>query len=133
MPRRARYPLQEVLRLVDEKKGWFSARPRSTLAVTKAYEGSTNPKSQDEAEAFIWQGIRSLTDAHYCESVLQWGDPKCIADVYGIIFDGRPWYVKFRINDEEGLLEEISFHPPEKEMRTVSGMVIPKGVTNYEK
>lgn len=45
-------------------------------------------------------------------------------DKYGLMFDGRPWFIKFAIVDGE--LEEISFHPPEKELKTLSGLVIPK-------
>lgn len=47
-----------------------------------------------------------------------------VADQYGILFDGRPWFVKFLIGDD-GLLEEFSFHPPEKPLPIKSGAVIP--------
>jgi hypothetical protein len=129
MAPKSRYALPEVFRLLDSRKFWFSARSRSTTAVVHVYSGTGKIKSREEAEAFICQGIRELTESHFCESVIQWGDSKCVADVYGLIFDDRPWYVKFLIDEEEGL-EEISFHPPEKEMRTVGGMVIPKGSLN---
>ncbi len=89
-----------------------------------------------EAEAFILKAIRSLTEVHFCESVLQWNDPKCVADVYGFNYDDRPWYVKFRINredEDDAFLDEISFHPPEKEMKTVDGVVVPIGGDNGKK
>lgn len=82
--------------------------------------------TEDEVEAFILRGIKTLTDAHFIQRVLQWDDPKCVADVYGIIFEGCPWYVKFLI-DEEGILEPISFHPPEKDLTTSGGIKVPKG------
>lgn len=64
--------------------------------------------------------------------MLQWGDASCIADVYGLIFDGKPWFVKFRI-DEDGELDEISFHAPAKEIKTVAGKVIPAGEVKHGK
>ncbi|MBI3556683.1 MAG: type II toxin-antitoxin system MqsR family toxin [Deltaproteobacteria bacterium] len=131
MATKARYLLKDVFRLIADGSYWFSARPRSSYAVIKAYGSSGKTLSADEAEAFILKAIGDLTEGHFCESVLQWNDPKCIADVYGLIYDERPWYVKFRIDSEEGeTLEEISFHPPEKEMKTVNGSVIPKGAND---
>lgn len=121
MAQKARYDLQQVFQLAADGKYWFPAKTRSSYAVMKIYN-----LSSEEAETFILKAIRELTEAHFCERVIQWGDSKCIADVYGLIYDGRPWYVKLRIEDD--FLEEISFHPPEKEMKTVGGMVIPKGV-----
>ena len=82
--------------------------------------------TEDVVEALILRGIKALTDAHFVQRVIQWDDPKCVADVYGITFEGCPWYVKFLI-DEEGILEQISFHPPEKDLMTVGGFKVPKG------
>jgi hypothetical protein len=131
MALKARYALQEVFQLIEDGRAWFSARPRSSFAVITAYASTGKNKNGVEAEAFILKAIRSLAEINFCESVLQWNDPKCVADVYGFIYDDRPWYVKFRINredEDQPFLDEISFHPPEKEMKTVSGLVIPKGV-----
>lgn len=80
-----------------------------------------------EAEAFILKGILELKEENFYKRVIQWGDSKCIADVYGIVFDGKPWFVKFRIDSEEDLLEEISFHPPEETFVTVGGIQISAG------
>ena len=76
-----------------------------------------------EAVRFILNGILTITENDFCFSNLQWNDPKLVADVYGIIYDGRSWFVKFLI--ENGCLEEISFHPPEKPMKTIGGKFIP--------
>jgi hypothetical protein len=66
------------------------------------------------------QGILVLKPEDFVERILQWGS--VVADVYGLVFDARPWYVKFIF--EEGVLEEISFHPPEKPLKTVVGKLI---------
>src|SRR4051794_13341393 len=108
MTAKARYALKDVFRLINEGKYWFSARPRSSVAVIRAFASSGKINGEKEAESFILRAILFLTEAHFCQSVLQWNDPKCVADVYGLIYDDRPWYVKFRIEDDE--LEEISFH-----------------------
>jgi len=102
-----------------------SAKSRSVDAVIWAFRGSSNPKSVSEAVKFILDGIKALDDGAFVQSAVQWGDPKCIADIYGLIFEGKPWFVKFLI-DENGILEEISFHPPEKDLKTVSGRKIQK-------
>lgn len=39
-----------------------------------------------------------------------------------MIFDGHSWYIKFRI-DQDGDLEILSFHPPEKPLVTANGTV----------
>ena len=79
--------------------------------------------------AFVLAGIKELTDRHFVKTVLQWGKP---ADVYGLIYDGKPWYVKFTLEDD-GTLQEISFHPPELEMITIGGIKVPAGELSYEK
>lgn len=135
MTAKARHDLQQVFKAIKARKVWFSAYSRSVWAVIKVYEhrGSPNKKeNQAQAEDFILQGICALTEDNFVESVLQWGDSKCVADVYGLIFDGLPWYIKFRI-DEEGDLDEISFHPPQRALKTVGGIVIPQGEMENEK
>ena len=67
MRAKARYSLKEVFGLISEGKYWFSAEPRSLLAVVEVYEKAGFPKT----------------------------------------------------------LTEASFHPPEKDLKTASGIVIP--------
>lgn len=72
--------------------------------------------------AFILIGIKTLTEKNFVQTVLQWGSG---ADVYGLIYEGYPWYIKFMVDDDG--LQEISFHVAEKEMVTISGIEIPAG------
>jgi len=126
---KAKFSLADVFRIIDSgdlNKIWFSAPSRSVNEVIKAYAGSPTPKTNVDAISFILSGIKTLTDKDFVQSLPQWSDPKCIADIYGLIYDGKPWYVKFLIGDD-GVLEEISFNPPIKELVTVSGKKIPKG------
>lgn len=132
MAPKGRHSLIEVAKAIDEKRYWFSAPSRSLSEVIRIFEKLGNPKSETEAIDFILQGIKSLKADDFVQSVLQWNDPKCVADVYGAVIAGQPWFIKFRI-DEDGLLEEISFHPPNKSMTTVSGTVIPEGDWQDEK
>lgn len=128
MAAQAKYPLQQVFDIInsgDPSSVWFSAVSRSINPVIQVYAVTDKPKSLTEAQKFILDGIKTLTPDNFVQRTLQWNDPKCVADVYGLIYDLRPWYVKFLI--EDNVLEEISFHPPEKEITTVSGLVIPKG------
>ena len=126
MASQARHPLSEVKRLVNaylqngEDTVFISAPSRSVHQVVAIY-----PLLGDEQDAvkFILNGILSLTEQDFCFSNLQWNDPGAVADVYGIVYDGHPWFVKFLVQDQ--CLEEISFHPPEKPLKTASGKIIP--------
>jgi len=69
------------------------------------------------------QGISQLTEKHFYKRVIQWSD--YIADIYWIVFRDMPWFIKFRIDEEEDVLEEISFHPPDEAFVTVGGLKIP--------
>lgn len=118
-----KYDLKEIQALCksqDLTRIWFSAKSRSTDKVIEAYASTEEPKSYEEAVKFILQGIVELKPEDFVERVLQWG--MVAADVYGLICDGRPWYVKFIY--EDGTLEEISFHPPERPLKTASGIII---------
>ena len=127
MPVKARYPLEQVFELIDQQKYWFSARSRSLFPVVRTLETQGQKITPEEAGLFILRGIKKLEAHHFVESIIQWNDPKCVADVYGLIFEDLSWYVKFRIDHEDGILEEISFHPPERDLVTVEGIKIPKG------
>lgn len=131
MAPKPRYSLQEVHQAIEKGRVKFTAPHRSVNIVVLVYEAVGNMKSEKEAEEFIIEGMRHLSERHFCKSIVQWSDPACLADVYGLIYDKLPWYVKFRLN-EEGVLEEISFHPPERNLRTVGGLMIPKGQIKYE-
>lgn len=119
-----KYDLKEIQSLVkssDMDKIWFSAPSRSINEVIRVYGNTDNPKSYEDAVDFIFDGLLALTRDDFVKIAPQWENE--FADVYGVIFDELPWFVKFIFNDGE--LEEISFHPPKQEMKTVSGNVIP--------
>lgn len=118
-----RYPLFDVFVLIDSGKYWFSAPSRSYRAVVNVFAKTKTQKTPEEAMQFILDGIKTLTEKNFVKTVLQWGSG---ADVYGLICEGYPWYVKFMIDEEE--LQEISFHLAEKEMITIGGIKIPMGV-----
>ena len=122
MAQAPKYDLQEIFAIIDggdKNRVWFSAPSRSIQEVIKVYQGSIDFKDAEEAAIFILKGIRSLKPENFVERILQWD---AIADVYGVIFDSRPWYVKFMV--EDGILNEISFHPPTKPLKTISGLII---------
>ena len=122
----AKYPLSEVFTLVMEGKYWFPAPSRSFLIVQGLYSETPKAKSTIEAKQFILAGILSLKPENFYKRQMQWG---VIVDIYGLIFDDMPWFVKFAIapaeNDdgfEESFLQEISFHPPERSFVTRGGI-----------
>ena len=120
------HPLDEVKKLVNaylkksENTVFISAPSRSVDQVVAIYPHFT---VEQDAVNFILNGILTLAEGDFCFSNLQWNDPNLVADVYGFIYDGKPWFVKFLI--ENNCLEEISFHPPEKALKTITGKIIP--------
>ena len=122
----SKFSLEEIFNLIDAGKVWFSARSASTYRVIAVYQNSASPKSQEEADRFILETIKKLTPAHFYRTISIFGDPRDLADEYGIQEDGFDWYVKFQI-DADGELNEISFHLSTKPFVTVGGMKISKG------
>lgn len=133
MVQQAKYSLAEVFKLIEiflkdgKETVWFSAPSKSIHAVIKLYP----EMSEEAAQKFILEGMKQLTDKHFMGSNIQWGDPNCVADTYGLLYAGKPWFVKFLIT--EGAMEEISFHPPEKDMKTVGGIIIRTGEKPWNK
>lgn len=128
------YSLEAVFALIDsymidgnENNVWFSAESRSIEAVIAAYRGTEKCKDRVSAIDFILMGIKQLTDQWFWASHLQWG---VVVDKYGLIYDEKPWFIKFAI--EDNLLNEISFHPTEEEVKTVGGFIVPKAVSERE-
>jgi len=122
----AKYPLSEVFELIMQNKYWFSAPSRSSREVQRVYATLLKPKTDDEAEQFVLEGIQSLKPENFYKRQTQWG---LVVDVYGLIFDNKPWFVKFAIEldeKEDGsmkkILQQISFHPPERKLVTVGGI-----------
>ncbi len=124
----AKYPLPQVFDIIDtehNEKVWFTAKSKSIDPVIEVYSKTSAPKTITEAQIFILTGLKALANLNFVQRSIQWNNPKCIADVYGLIYDKRPWYIKFMI--EDGVLEQISFHPPKRQIKTIGGLVIPKG------
>ena len=124
---KAKYDLAEVFKLVDAGKIDFTLPKKSIDAVVAVFRDSQKPLTVPEAEEFICSGIKTLTDKNFCGSQLQW--ETLVVDKYGLLFDDRPWFVKFAIG-EDGRLEEISFHPLVEALTTLWGIKIPKGVSS---
>jgi hypothetical protein len=99
--------------------GWFSAPTCSIDYVIHIVECT-----QAEAELIILDGIVKLQNQDFSRRLSMWGD---VADEYGLeAYLGYNWYVKFMI--ESGELEQISFHPCEKDMNLANGRTIAAAV-----
>jgi len=119
-----KYDLKQMQSLILSgklDKIWFSAPSRSIQEVIRVFRETDHPKSNEEAIDFILKGLLRLAGEDFVKVSPQWENE--FADVYGLVFDGRPWFVKFIMSDDG--LEEISFHPPKEEMKTVGGKIIP--------
>lgn len=114
---RPRYPLEEVKVLAEklrngEATGFFSAPNASINYVIYIFECL-----EREAENIILDGLQKLEENDFCKQAFQWD---VVVDIYGLEnYLGYDWFVKFFV--EDGILEEISFHPLEKAMRLVDG------------
>jgi hypothetical protein len=64
-----------------------------------------------------------LEEKNFYKSQIQW--ETVVVDIYGLNYDEKPWFIKFFI--EDGILLEISFHPPQTEFTTLGGIKINKG------
>lgn len=113
-----KYPLSEVKRLINEWKqgkdaGFFSAPSASTEYVIHIFSCR-----QEEAEKIILDGILKLEESGFGRQALQLD--VVVVDIYGLeSYLGYDWYVKFLI--EDGTLDEISFHPLERDLKLADG------------
>jgi hypothetical protein len=125
---KSRYDLGIVKKLVrewmdGEDKGWFSAPSCSVDYVIHVFECT-----QVEAEETILVGILMLESSNFIRRIYVWGS---VADEYGLqSYLGHNWYIKFVV--EDGELEQISFHPSEKEMRLANGRAIRPSIRSDE-
>ena len=75
-----------------------------------------------EARARMQEVCALLSERAFSHSVqLTWD----VADVYGVTYCGRGWYLKLTIDDEEPEVAIISFHPLQHPLRTNGGQVKP--------
>ena len=117
---KGKFDLEEVKRLItlywkgNSSTLWFSARSRSIDSVIKVLLCN-----ETEAEKTILDGLMKLKNTDFCRSKMQWDT---IVDEYGLEdYHDLNWYIKFSIchDDGQNTLEQISFHPLEKEMRLI--------------
>ncbi|MEO5968557.1 MAG: hypothetical protein ABIQ95_01415 [Bdellovibrionia bacterium] len=124
-----RHLLKDVFSIIDARRVNsvnYSAHRKSIVAVMDVFKNSQTPLNAAEARVFILKGVRALNVNNFVRTLYLFGDPTYVVDEYGAIFDSKPWYIKIRIDDDSDL-EIISFHPPEKVLKTASGLLIPKG------
>ena len=123
----SKYALGEIKQLVEARlKGdetiWFSARSASIDYVIKVLV-----VTELEAESIILNGILKLGDNDFHRRVLMVNWANEIADEYGLEgYHGHNWYIKLLVEDEANgrVVNEISFHPTEDEMRLANGRVL---------
>ena len=123
----SKYALGEIKPLVEARlKGdetiWFSARSASIDYVIKVLV-----VTELEAESIILNGILKLGDNDFHRRVLMVNWANEIADEYGLEgYHGHNWYIKLLVEDEANgrVVNEISFHPTEDEMRLANGRVL---------
>jgi len=78
--------------------------------------------SYDEAYGFVSAAVQALSVDNFHRTVPLTYD---IADEYGLSLDGTGWYIKLYIDHDVPEVVVISFHPPQRPMRTKAGMIKP--------
>ncbi len=122
------FNLDEVKLLVDEwrkgkPRGWFSAISCSIDYVIYIFECT-----HAAAQSIIFDGILKLETENFSRRVLVWDS---VTDEYGLeSYLGFNWYIKFLVDD--GVLEQISFHPCEKDMTLANGRTIKASIKPNE-
>jgi hypothetical protein len=121
-----KFDLEEVKGLAarflnGEKTILFSAPRRSIEKVIEVFCCSFQ-----EAQKIIANGLILLKSECFHRRILQWED---VFDEYGLEdFQGFNWYVKFLIiKKDSDCIEEVSFHPLEKNMVLQNGRIL-KGI-----
>ncbi len=129
MAQTPKHDLKDVFERID--KCIFNVAEKSLFAVITVKKHQGNSMSTAQAESWIKDHLQTLSTEDFCERNTMWGDSSCVADVYLKTIEDVDWYIKFYIDDE--YLEEVSFHPLEKEGVTVSGKKFKQGSWTYEK
>ena len=122
----AKYDLREVFELIDADEVESSVST-AVSRVMEVYSGSHPSMEAAEAENFIIDGLKSLTEDDFVRTVLM-KITRTPADEYGLVYDNRDWYVKLSIETylgtDERYVDNVSFHPPEKDLTTVNGLIL---------
>jgi hypothetical protein len=112
---RPHHPLEEVKKLVSA--GAFM------VMRGKALDLLVPPLTYVAAYGFVAAAIQMLTIDNFHRTVTLTYD---VADEYGLNIDGAGWYIKLCIDRTVPEVVVISFHTPQRPMRTRAGMVKPQ-------
>lgn len=127
------FPLEEVRQLVEEdfedvtkEKVIFTAKSRSIDKIIEVHRSLKGRRMTSvKAAEFIKYRLLELCEDHFSETKTgQWGDPLFVVDIYGLEYEGIPYYIKFRIDRETAQLDEISFHPLEHDLMLANGTIL---------
>lgn len=103
--------------------GWFSAPSCSVDYVIHVFACT-----QAEAETIILNGILRLDHKDFSRRISMWGS---VADEYALEgYCRNNWYIKFMV--EDSVLEQISFHPCEKNMTLADGRTVTASIKQSE-
>lgn len=101
---------------------WFSSPSRSVHVVSSRFNLSFR-----DSQHRIASGLIRLAEDGFCNTELQRG---IVVDIYCLEnFYSENWYVKFSICRSESelpYLEEVSFHPLEKNIKLANGRTVSK-------
>lgn|GEM_PF-3206833 len=131
---KAHFDLAEIQQMVSDTldkpargKIIYSAKSKSIDRVISAFKSRGRYLNSKKAEAYICYRLLELSATHFYQTEAgQWGDPKFITDQYGMRHEGIPWFIKFSKDDETGKLDQISFHPLDRDMKLASGETLKK-------
>jgi hypothetical protein len=114
-PRRhAEYDLTEIAACLASDSV-FVARRTATEMIQAHLD--VDPRT---AERFARQVVARLRPGNYSGTVQLREGP---ADVYGIVVDGKSWYVKLHLARDRTRLHIVSCHLPDRDILTADGIV----------
>ena len=120
------FSLAEVLELIRNDDIEFAISSAIKPVIT-AYSDSNPYMSTVEAENLIIDALLQLENCHFVRTVIMTTNG-AKADESGMIYDNRGWYVKLSIStypgSDERYVDNISFHPPRRDMKTTGGIII---------
>jgi hypothetical protein len=103
--------MNEVKAMAARAEGLLLSRTRAVAFFPDA----------DTAYAIARETIAGLSISNFSRTVRLERD---VADVYGVRMDGRGWYIKLTVREDEHVVM-ISFHPLARALRTKQGKVNP--------
>lgn len=117
--------VRQALENPTEEVVYFSAQRRSINCVIEEFQLKGRPMGFLEAKVYILEAMQELVAGDFSHSHSQWDG---FADVYGVVRDEIPWFIKFMLGvdleKKQEYLEQISFHRPEKDLKLANGKII---------